>query len=557
MLQIQSEKLAEKLGHKDFKATKGWLQRLLKRRGINHKKPRGEGGSSDFQAKTDWLKDVWPGLRARYDNRNIFNTDETGLSWRMMPNGTLAYKDDDGRGFKKVKDRITILVTCSMEGEKKRPLVIGKYANPRCFKNINIKSLPVEYQNQKKAWMNEDLFSAWLRDWDRQLRAQNRRILLLLDNATSHGVEGIQLSQIELAYLPPNTTAILQPCDQGIIALAKRHYKKKMNNFILEEIESLTDANAEILAKKITLLQAIQFWKDAWDMVSEVAIKNCWKRSKLREWEGTPSELIDHEGEITFNLPYDTALIEQWIAFDSNLQTEAPTTEGDIIEEVKEKFQKDDQSEDEEEEEEDDSCEVNPVTCKEVNNALEVLNRFVMETETHENEMKLHYQYKRMIQSKTIQKLRQGKLTQFLQRGSVGVDGFEVDACSDNGSVGIGNNHLNKSGGKQQMDLVYERDNLNPEDVQMSVKSTANSISTVSPHSSADSLGLPRPRKSSMERSEAMAAAGGSNGQRGGPMKSRYLQSPNQAHPRVNPTSSSANFESKDSKQKKISSFFA
>ena len=36
------------------------------------------------------------------------------------------------------------------------------------------------------------------------------------------------------------------------------------------------------------------------------------------------------------------------------------------------------------------------------------------------------------------------------KRGSVGVDGFEVDACSDDGSeassissVGIGNNHLN------------------------------------------------------------------------------------------------------------------
>ena len=46
--------------------------------------------------------------------------------------------------------------------------------------------------------------------------------------------------------------AILQPCDQGIIALAKRAYKKMMCNAILEEIESLMDANDEVIAKKLT-----------------------------------------------------------------------------------------------------------------------------------------------------------------------------------------------------------------------------------------------------------------------------------------------------------------
>ena len=59
ILQMKAEDLAKKLGHDDLKATSGWLQRLLKRSGIDHKKQHGEAQSSDFQARTDWLKDIW------------------------------------------------------------------------------------------------------------------------------------------------------------------------------------------------------------------------------------------------------------------------------------------------------------------------------------------------------------------------------------------------------------------------------------------------------------------------------------------------------------------
>ena len=76
---------------------------MLKRRDISHKKQRGEGGSSDFQAKTDWLKDVWPKLRERYSSEDILNCDETGLYFRLWPDSTLAFKHDTCKGFKKVK----------------------------------------------------------------------------------------------------------------------------------------------------------------------------------------------------------------------------------------------------------------------------------------------------------------------------------------------------------------------------------------------------------------------------------------------------------------------
>jgi hypothetical protein len=40
-----------------------------------------------------------------------------------------------------------------MGGEMEKPLVIGKAAKPRCFKNLDICNLPVILRNNKKAWI--------------------------------------------------------------------------------------------------------------------------------------------------------------------------------------------------------------------------------------------------------------------------------------------------------------------------------------------------------------------------------------------------------------------
>ena len=57
--------------------------------------------------------------------------------------------------------------------------------------------------------------------WDEKLMRRGRRILLLCDNCPSH-VAVSCLSNIKVVFLPPNTTSILQPCDQGIIQAIKR-----------------------------------------------------------------------------------------------------------------------------------------------------------------------------------------------------------------------------------------------------------------------------------------------------------------------------------------------
>jgi hypothetical protein len=59
------------------------------------------------------------------------------------------------------------------------------------------------------------IFESWLKEWDRTLKPDERKVLLYLDNFSGHSK--IKLEQINVKFFPANTTAASQPCDQGII----------------------------------------------------------------------------------------------------------------------------------------------------------------------------------------------------------------------------------------------------------------------------------------------------------------------------------------------------
>ena len=84
------------------------------------------------------------------------------------------------------------------------------------------------YRNNSKAWMLSTLFQEWLQDFDYQVSQKygGQRVLLLLDNCSSHKIENIVLSYVDVYFLPPNTTSKLQPMDAGIIMAFKKHYRR-------------------------------------------------------------------------------------------------------------------------------------------------------------------------------------------------------------------------------------------------------------------------------------------------------------------------------------------
>ena len=123
-----------------------------------------------------------------------------------------------------------------MEGEFEETLVIGRTEKPRCFKNVSMTNLPIHWKHNKKAWMTTDIFDAWLKRFDRKMTAKGRKILLPLDNASSHDKD-LHLTNVKLQFLPSNSTSRLQPLDQGIIKAIKAHYRKRLMEAVLVRLD--------------------------------------------------------------------------------------------------------------------------------------------------------------------------------------------------------------------------------------------------------------------------------------------------------------------------------
>ena len=267
-MKAKAEDISHQLGIYDWSCSEGWLHRFKKRHNISYKVISGERGAVDEEKTDAWIEDVLKPTLSKYDSKDIFNADETGLVWRLLPDKTLAFKSEKCFGGKKSKDRITVMVCANMDGTEKYPLfTIGKFRNPRCFKGI---TLPVQYSANPKAWMTLDLFKDWLRGFDSSMASQHRKVLLVIDNCPAHPrIHNLKATQ--LLFLPPNATSKLQPCDLGIIRSMKVNYRKISLMKLIRHI----DTGAAYEDFRLTLLDAVSMVKYAWEEVTSTTISNC------------------------------------------------------------------------------------------------------------------------------------------------------------------------------------------------------------------------------------------------------------------------------------------
>jgi hypothetical protein len=84
--------LAELLEIEGFKASNGWLDNFKERHGIVFKKVQGEAAAVDMEAVDNWRQDILIKLLTEYSPENVFNVDETGLFWKLMPDKTMTFK---------------------------------------------------------------------------------------------------------------------------------------------------------------------------------------------------------------------------------------------------------------------------------------------------------------------------------------------------------------------------------------------------------------------------------------------------------------------------------
>lgn len=119
---------------------------------ICSKRVVGEANDIRPEMISEWITVTLPALRAKYDKEDVYNCDECGLFWKLLPDRTHTFKHKKCIRGKKSKERITLCLGANMSGsDKLPPLIIGKFVNPRAFKNLKRFPGKILYRSNSKA----------------------------------------------------------------------------------------------------------------------------------------------------------------------------------------------------------------------------------------------------------------------------------------------------------------------------------------------------------------------------------------------------------------------
>ena len=107
----------------------------------------GERKAVDESVTDAWVQDILKSKITSYHPKDVFNVDESGLFWKLLPEKTLAFKTEKCFGGNKSKERLTFLVSTNMDGTEKLPVfAIGHSKNPKMFQGHEIATSETRHQ---------------------------------------------------------------------------------------------------------------------------------------------------------------------------------------------------------------------------------------------------------------------------------------------------------------------------------------------------------------------------------------------------------------------------
>ena len=279
----------------EFKASHGWFDKFRKRSGIHSVVRHGEASSADTKAAEEFVTSFADLVEEEgYVSQQIFNCDETGLFWKKMPRRTFITAEEKHMpGHKPMKDRLTLALCANASGDcKVKPLLVYHSENPRAFKTHKIlkEKLHVMWRSNARAWVTRQFFVDWVNlvfgPTVKKYLLSNKlplRALLLLDNAPGHPpalqddiLEEFQF--IKVFFLPPNTTSILQPMDQQVIANFKKLYTKHLFRRCFDVTENTNLTLREFWKEHFNIVSCLNIIDLAWQEVSRRTLNSAWKK---------------------------------------------------------------------------------------------------------------------------------------------------------------------------------------------------------------------------------------------------------------------------------------
>lgn len=290
-----------------FVASKGWFEKFKKRFGLRSVPLYGEAASADNEAARRYVEDEFPKIieEGGYLPEQVFNMDETGLFWKRMPSRTFLFKDEVKMpGYKAHKDRVTLFMCGNAAGFMLKPGLIYKSQNPRALKNKNKALLPVYWMHNKKAWITKALTLDWFVNCfipQVKLYLAEKglpfKVLLLMDCAGGHATD-LHYDGVQEEFLPPNTTSLIQPMDQGVIRVFKALYTRSMMEGLISSIdEGEEDFSLKKYWREYSIRTCLANIQNALHEMKEQTLNAGWKKlwpNVVRHYAGFTPEEVHH-----------------------------------------------------------------------------------------------------------------------------------------------------------------------------------------------------------------------------------------------------------------------
>ena len=103
-----------------------------------------------------------------------------------------------------------------------------------------------------------------------------------MDNVSSHD-ESLQTyhPDIQILFLPPNTTSLLQPMDQSVISTFKAYYMRRVMANMLKAVNTECQ-NSTFHVKKFwkdfSILDSICLVDQCWNELASLTLNKCWSK---------------------------------------------------------------------------------------------------------------------------------------------------------------------------------------------------------------------------------------------------------------------------------------
>ena len=269
--------------------------------------------------------------------------------------------------------------------------------------------------------MNSEIFEEWFCKLDQKFCADDRKIALIIDNCPAHPSIS-NLTNVQIVFLPPNTTSILQPMDQGVIRSLKAHYRGRVVRLLCRTLEKKEPC------PKISILQSMKILADSWEVVTKETIINCFRKAGITPavqqaaiadsddpFKDLQESLNDLRKADSSMVPDDVTATALVSLDDDVIATAPEISEGDIIEELR------DRQEQGEEEENDDEISIeeifDPVVEKPsrsaIESALDDLKDAAMFSDEGVQMKRLILSFERLYENERLKCLKQRDITDF------------------------------------------------------------------------------------------------------------------------------------------------